>query len=125
VYRRLVGGSSSRKRDDETGCERLGRAVPTAAATCPPAAPAAPGITKLKPASGKCGATVTISGSGFGGARGASSVQFGSKTCIKCVSWSDTRIKCRVPVKAKYGTVKVTVTTTAGASNAKSFKVKR
>jgi hypothetical protein len=30
-----------------------------------------------------------------------------------------------VPAKAKYGTVKVTVTTTAGTSNAEDFKVRR
>ena len=88
-------------------------------------APAAPSIAGLKPASAKRGALVTISGTDFGAARGTSSVKFGSKKCTKYVSWSDTRIKCRVPAKAKYGVVKVTVTTTAGKSNAMSFKVKR
>ena len=84
-----------------------------------------PGITQLKPASGKRGATVTISGTGFGAARGAGFVKFGAKECATYLSWSDTRIKCRVPVKAKFGKVKVTVTTAGGASNAVSFTVKR
>jgi uncharacterized protein (TIGR03437 family) len=91
----------------------------------PGGAPAAPSITKLKPASGKRGSAVTLSGSGFGAAQGTSSVRFGAKACTKCVSWSDTQIKCRVPAKAKYGAVKVAATTAGGTSNAVSFKVKR
>ena len=87
--------------------------------------PAAPSITKLKPATGKRGTTVTVSGTDFGAARGAGSVKFGATKCTKYVSWSDTQIKCRVPAQAKYGAVKVTVTTTAGTSDALSFKVKR
>ena len=86
---------------------------------------AAPTVTGLKPASAKRGRTVTISGSGFGAARGASSVKFGSKACTKYVSWSDAQIKCKVPAKAKYGTLKVTVTTAAGTSNSMAFRVKR
>ena len=87
--------------------------------------PAAPSIAKLKPATGKRGTTVTVSGTDFGAARGAGSVKFGATKCTKYVSWSDTQIKCRVPAQAKYGAVKVTVTTTAGTSDALSFKVKR
>jgi len=83
-----------------------------------------PAITKLLPASGKRGAFVTISGTDFGAARGTSSVKFGAKKCAQYVSWSATRIKCRVPAQAKYGAVNVTVTTTAGKSNAKRFTVK-
>ena len=90
-----------------------------------PPAPAAPSIAGLKPASAKRGALVTISGADFGAARGTSAVKFGSTPCTKYVSWSDGRIKCKVPAKAKYGVVKVTVTTTAGKSNALSFRVKR
>jgi hypothetical protein len=52
-------------------------------------------------------------------------VKFGSKKCTTYVLWSATKIKCRVPAKAKYGTVQVRVTTAAGIGNAKSFKVKR
>ena len=84
-----------------------------------------PAITKLLPASGKRGALVTISGSGFGAARGANSVKFGTRKCTTYLSWSAAQIKCRVPATAKIGKVKVTVTTAAAVSNAKSFTVKR
>ena len=84
-----------------------------------------PSITKLKPASAKRGATVTITGTDFGAAQDTSSVKFGSRTCTRYVSWSATQIKCKVPAKARYGAVQVTVTTTAGKSNAVSFTVKR
>jgi hypothetical protein len=85
----------------------------------------APSITKLKPVSAKRGATVTISGTGFGAARGTSSVRFGSTTCTKYTSWSNAQIKCKVPAAAKYGSLKVTVKTAAGTSIGKSFTVKR
>ena len=85
----------------------------------------APMIAKLKPASGKRGASVTISGTDFGAAQDAGSVKFGTAKCTTYVSWSDTQIKCKVPAKATYGKVKVTVTTSAGASNGVSFTVKR
>jgi len=49
------------------------------------------------------------------------SVKFGSRKCTAYLSWSATRIKCKVPTKAKCGAV----TTTAGASNAMGFTVKR
>jgi len=86
---------------------------------------ALPRLTKLKPASGKRGTTVVISGSGFGAKRGTSFVKFGVKKCAKYVSWSKTRIKCKVPAKAKFGKVSVKVTTIVGKSNAKRFTVKR
>ena len=85
----------------------------------------APTITGLTPASGKRGALVTISGTDFGAVRGSGSVRFGGKICRTYPSWSDTRIVCRVPAKAAFGAVKVTVRTEGGTSNAKSFTVKR
>ena len=85
--------------------------------------PAKPAIAKLRPAKARRGATVTITGSGFGTQRGT--VRFGTKKCTKYISWSDTRIKCKVPARAKIGKIKITVVTTAGASKAKPFKVKR
>lgn len=81
-----------------------------------------PKIARLKPASAKRGATVIITGSEFGVKRGTSYVKFGAKKCTKYVSWRDGRIKCRVPAKAKFGLLKVRVTTTVGTSNAKSFR---
>ena len=86
---------------------------------------AKPRIVKLKPPSAKRGATVAISGTSFGAAQGTSTVRFGSKGCTVYATWSDTQITCQVPTKAKYGAVKVTVTTTVGKSNGKSFKVRR
>jgi M6 family metalloprotease-like protein len=82
-------------------------------------------ITKLSPTSAKRGVTVTITGTGFGKTRGSSSVKWGTIACTKYVSWSATQIKCKVPATAKYGAVKVTVKTSAGTSNAKSFTVRR
>jgi len=84
-----------------------------------------PAIARLAPTSGKRGATVTITGSGFGAVRGAGSVKYGATKCTTFLSWGDGRIKCKVPAKAKYGTVKVVVTTAGGASKARSFWVKR
>jgi photosystem II stability/assembly factor-like uncharacterized protein len=86
---------------------------------------APPSIAKLKPAFGRRGGSATITGSGFGAKRGAGVVKFGAVSCVKYVSWSVTKITCRVPAKAKYGVVKVTVKTAVGKSSAKSFNVKR
>ena len=91
----------------------------------PPAPAAAPRITKREPASAKRGALVSITGTDFGVAPGTSSVKFGSKTCTTYLSWSNGQITCKVPKTAKFGVVKVTVTTAAGTSNAKRFTVKR
>jgi hypothetical protein len=86
---------------------------------------AKPKITKLSPTAGKRGAAVTITGSAFGAKRGTSVVRFGTVKVTKYLSWSAAKIKVRVPAKAKFGVVKVKVTTQAGASNTKSFKVKK
>jgi hypothetical protein len=85
----------------------------------------APKIGKLSLTSGKRGATVTITGKAFGSKRGAGTVKFGAKAVTRYLSWSTTRIRCRVPAKAKFGKLKVTVKTKAGTSNAKAFRVKR
>jgi hypothetical protein len=85
----------------------------------------APSISSLKPSSGRRGAIVTVTGSGFGASRGLGSVTFGGKRCTKYISWSETRISCKVPAQARFGLVKVAVTTKAGVSNAKDFTVKR
>ena len=87
--------------------------------------PAAPVVAQLQPTAARRGATVTISGSGFADVQEGSAVRFGARACTKYVSWSDAQITCKVPAKAKYGTLKVTVTTAAGTSNSMSFKVKR
>lgn len=84
-----------------------------------------PMLLKLSPAAAKRKAAVVVSGLLFGSLRGTSSVKFGGKKCTAYLSWSDRRVVCRVPAKAKIGKVKVTVTTPAGTSNTRSFRVKR
>jgi hypothetical protein len=84
-----------------------------------------PAITSVSPSGGKRGATVTISGRSFGSARGTAYMMFGSKKCTSYASWSNTRIKVRVPAKAAYGKVMVKVVTMSGSSNLKAFTVKR
>lgn len=82
-------------------------------------------IDGIRPGSGRRGAVVAIVGTDFGASRAASSVRFGSRRASDYLSWADTRIRCRVPAKAPFGSLKVRVTTAAGTSNAKSFVVKR
>jgi photosystem II stability/assembly factor-like uncharacterized protein len=84
-----------------------------------------PTITSFSPTWGKRGTPVTVAGTSFGAKRGTSCVKFGATKCHKYLSWSNTRIRCRVPAEARLGTLKLTVKTAAGASNAKHFKVKR
>ena len=73
---------------------------------------------ELKPAAAKRGAVVTLTGTGFGTREGTGVVKFGTRKCTMYMSWNDTRIKCRVPANARYGAVKVTVTSPAGVSDA-------
>lgn len=80
-----------------------------------------PVVTSLTPASGPVGAKVTISGTGFGASPGSSVVKFKGVTASKIISWSRTKIKCKVPAGAKTGPVKVV--TGEGASNGVRFKV--
>ena len=86
---------------------------------------AARAVTKLSPTAAKRGAVITVTGKHFGAKQGAGLVRFGAKACTKYVSWTDTRIRCKVPAKAAFGSLKVTVKTAAGKSNAKTFRVKR
>jgi hypothetical protein len=79
-------------------------------------------ITSIKPAKGKAGVTVTITGTGFGVVRGKARVFFGGKAATKYVSWSQTKIKVKVPATAA-GKVSVTVKTVEGKSNARPFTV--
>lgn len=86
---------------------------------------AKPKITGLSPTAARRGATVTISGTAFGKTRGTSYVLFGTKKCTSCVSWTNARVKVRVPTKAVFGATKVKLVTMIGTSNTKSFTVKR
>jgi IPT/TIG domain. len=82
-----------------------------------------PRIITLSPLSGPVGKTVTITGQNFGDGQG-SMVAFGSTPVpsVSILSWSDTQIVVQVPdiVAGEYG---VTVTISAGQSNAVPFQV--
>jgi photosystem II stability/assembly factor-like uncharacterized protein len=82
-------------------------------------------ISRLKPASGKRGVIVIITGTGFGATQAASSVQFGSSGSTEYLAWSDGEIQCRIPADAPYRALYVTVTTALGTSNSVRFTVKR
>jgi hypothetical protein len=84
-----------------------------------------PKLSGLNPACAKRCAIITLSGNGFGSTRGKSSVNFDGMPCMTYEAWNDTWIVCRVPAKAGYGPVLVTVTTPAGTSNSKVFTVQR
>lgn len=86
--------------------------------------PTAPAITGISPSAGPSRSRVNITGRGFGPARGASYVSFGSVRVATgdYVYWSDTRITCFVPA-AVGARVTVTVTTTNGTSNGAAFSV--
>lgn len=79
-----------------------------------------PTIVSLTPNSGKPGDQVTIGGTGFGAAQGASTVMFAG-TLAQVVSWSDTSIVVLVPNITSTGNVIVTVG--GNASNGVQFTV--
>ena len=54
-----------------------------------------PTITRLRPTSGKRGATVTITGTGFGATRSGAIVKFGSKACGRYLSGATRRSSAR------------------------------
>ena len=81
---------------------------------------AAPSITSLSPTSGAVGASVTITGSGFGNSQGSSTVKF-NNTAATTTGWTSTSITATVPTGATTGNVVVTVS--GSASNGKSFTV--
>ena len=77
----------------------------------------------VSPSSALRGATVTITGGGFGSKRGAGSVKFGAVKCLKVFSWGAKRIRCRVPAAAAFGAQTVTVRTAAGRVYTATFTV--
>jgi len=87
-------------------------------------AQATPHLIKLSPKKGRRGDIVTITGTDLGASQGTSVVKFGAKVCKKYLSWSATKIRCRVPAKAKFGRVFVVVKTSGIVSNALRFRVK-
>jgi len=81
-----------------------------------------PTITSISPTSGSSGSIVSINGSNFGSSQGLSYVSFGTVNATEYVSWSDTRIDCRIPTVSPGGLL-VTVTSSAGSSNGVPFLV--
>lgn len=79
-----------------------------------------PSISGVSPASGYVGTSVVISGAGFGGAQGGSTVAFNGSVAVP-TSWSATSITAPVPIGAISGNVVVTVN--GVASNGLTFTV--
>ena len=79
---------------------------------------ASPRITSVSPRRVQYNQTVTVTGSNFGSSRGSSTVRIGSIAIPSSAltSWSNTRIRFRVPTNVRSGSV--TVRTSAGTSNA-------
>lgn len=81
-----------------------------------------PTISKISPGTGRVGTEVTIEGNNFGEMRSSSKVTFNGIQAGQYTSWSNGKIKCKVPVGASTGLVKVE--TFAGRSNGVQFTVK-
>ena len=81
----------------------------------------APVLISLAPPSGTVGTLVTIKGHFFGASQGSSVVSFNGVPATAYTSWSNTTIKCAVPLGATTGPV--VVTTSVGASSGKTFSV--
>ena len=81
-----------------------------------------PAIGSMRPARGRVGATVTITGSGFGATQGSSSVTFGGARAA-IASWSATQVVCRVPVGLCGVVPMVLATSGATASRPTNFSV--
>ena len=77
-----------------------------------------PQITSVSPRRVQYNQVVTVTGSNFGSSRGSSTVRIGSVVIpsSSLASWSNTRIRFRVPTNIRSGNV--TVRTSAGTSNA-------
>jgi YD repeat-containing protein len=80
-----------------------------------------PSITNLSPTSGAVGASVTITGSGFGSPQGTSTVKFNGTTAATATTWTVTSIVVSVPTGATTGSVIVTVS--GKSSNGVTFTV--
>ena len=74
-----------------------------------------PSISSISPPLQPPDTQVTISGSNFGSSQG--SVSFGGDSVTDISSWSNTSIRCFIPVFASAGTVSVTVTTSGNKTS--------
>lgn len=76
-----------------------------------------PRITAVTPLEVKAGATITVSGSGFGDGAGDSALTVGGAAATSIVSWSDTEITAVVPDAALTGAVEARVGGTASGKS--------
>jgi hypothetical protein len=84
--------------------------------TCHTAIVAPATITSITPTSAEAGASVTITGSGFGATQGTGTVMFGTTTAT-VTAWSATSITATVPASLAPGAVMVTVTPQGGTAS--------
>jgi hypothetical protein len=82
--------------------------------------PAGPIITSVNPTEAKVGDQVRITGAGFGGTQGTSSISIGGTPASSIISWSDTVINATVPAGATTGAV---VITEAGVNSSPGYIV--
>ena len=82
-----------------------------------------PYLTRISPTRVKTGDRLTLTGGNFGTTRGTGYVLFTSirPSASDYVSWSNSRIVVKVPVRAQSGDVRVT--TSNGTSGTKSFEI--
>lgn len=81
-----------------------------------------PDIVSVSPSGGTVGQEVTLKGADFGAPGADSYVSFSGVKATGYTAWSDKEIAAKVPAGAS-GKVLVTVTTPAGTSNGKEFKI--
>ena len=75
-----------------------------------------PWISNVSPQTGRTNTVVTVNGGNFGSSRGSSYVRIGSVTISSFTSWSNSRIRFRIPRNTPPGNL--TVRTSQGTSNA-------
>jgi hypothetical protein len=93
----------------QAGCRTAEDSVASATADAPAPTAGAPAITGVTPTEVKAGAVITVTGSGFGDAVGASALTVGGAPATSIVVWSDTAITAVVPADAVTGAVRVRV----------------
>jgi hypothetical protein len=84
-----------------------------------------PRIVGLSRRAGHHGAVLTIRGRRFGKTRGTSVVRFGHVKARRYLSWNAKKIRVRVPWRALTGKRRVRVTTAAGTSRPRWFRVRK
>jgi len=89
------------------------------------AAPARARVTKVKPRSCRRGAKVTITGLGFGEARGQSAVLLGGKVCRAYARWTPRAVTFVVPRNAALGRLRLNVRVLGATTSAGRLTIRR